>query len=230
MWEQRYGFPGPGAHCLGLPPLPRRRRRGAAPRACRPPARAVDPRRRCSASARRPRTADQPVDLRRGRRSTSPARPAAACASRRSWRCRRAIEDETLAHAASPIVFGAFQERALLPPRRASLPAHRRDRRRRRRVRRLRAVARRPARPSRSRSPRRRARQRVGGHRRRARLRGVPARVGAPVERGGPDDRERSFETLWTVDPATVRRAARASPPGSSARSTPRSASGSRTC
>ena len=56
-----------------------------------------------------------------------------------------------------------------------------------------------------------RARQRVGGGRRRARLRRVPARLGAarPDGAGDPGDRDRRFEAIWTLDARAARRAAR---------------------
>ena len=91
-----------------------------------------------------------------------------------------AIEDETLARAAAPVVFAAFQHVRHFEAERAPLPAARRAGRRGGGVRGLPARARAGARAGRDPDlPRRGARQRVGGHRRRARLRGLPAGVGA---------------------------------------------------
>ena len=107
MWEQRYGFPEPQRTPVGLPALPARTtsRRCAASRPA--PPRPVDPR-RDRARAGGGRGLRPPVDLRRGRREARRA-PAASCASATLIALSRAIEHETLAHAAAPVLFAAFQ-------------------------------------------------------------------------------------------------------------------------
>ena len=86
MWEQRYGFPAPERTRVGLPPLPRRRRRGAAPRrrptaiaACRSPPRS-------SAPARRARRSDHPSIYAAVAAIDRGARARRCCASARSSR------------------------------------------------------------------------------------------------------------------------------------------------
>ena len=134
---------------------------------------------RSSAPARRARTPT-------GRRSTRPSCPRASTPSPQVLRkatlvaLSRAIEHETLAHAAAPVLFAAFQREPFyreVEPRYARIAQLRR---RRDGLRRLPAgpPPGRSARP-RCRSRRRRARQRVGRHRRRARLRRQPPGLGA---------------------------------------------------
>ena len=126
------------------------------------------------------------------RRSSPRWRPAAPRCARRSCTgstliaLSRAIEEEAMARAAGPIVIGAFQSEAQLPPGRAPLPAPRARRGRRRGVRRLRDAPATDDEDLPAEIPigsRRRARARVGGGRRRARLRRVPGRVGDAVAR-----------------------------------------------
>ena len=153
-----------------------------------------------------------PVDLRRGggdRPRRPPAGPAQVDAGRALARDR--------ARAAGPRRrAGALRRlpaRALLPRARAALAPDGAPRRRRDRVRRLRHAA--PAVGRAGRGADRRGRgagQRVGGDRRRARLRGVPAGLGAARRdrARGPEDRDRRFEAIWTIDPRATRRAAQA--------------------
>ena len=210
MWEQRYGVPVPGRAASGYrvytpDDVELLRRAVVAPRA-----RAV------GAGGARPgadagRRDRPPVDLRRDRRADVPVKPQ-VLRKRTLIAISHAIEDETIARAAGPGGVRRVPARAQLPPRGAPLPA---------------AWPSAPTPPwcsptSRPRAARRRAGrdpdpagrgagQRVGGDRRRARLRRVRARVGAPADAG--EERElpeldRRFESLWTMDPAIVRRAA----------------------
>ena len=142
------------------------------------------------------------------------------------------IEDETLAHAAAPLCFGAFQSERFY---RGSSTA-------------TGAWPSRPTRPSCSPTsrgapgagapaeipvePRRRDQQRVGRGGRRTRLRRLPAGLGAPEprhDRAGPDEGERRFEALWTIDPEAVRRASLAAA-RLAGRADEGSASGSTSC
>ena len=120
----------------------------------------------------------------------------------------RAIEDEAMSRAASPLVFGAFQRE-----RNYRAVEHRYRAMARtadavvvfadfERLGTAGAVAEVPFEAG------GRARQRVGRRDRRPGLQRVPARVGAAAAGRGVPDGERSFETIWTLDPRTVRRAA----------------------
>ena len=203
MWEQRYGFPEPARTASGyriytdedVDAL----RRVAVPRP-----RPVGAGRR--SSARAPASGrDRPaLDVRRDRRRRR-AVPARRLRKRTLLAISRAIEDETLARAAGPVVIGAFQSERIYRGRRAPLPAARAApptpawcSPTSTRVRERAGPARRD--PDRA---RRRARQRVGG------------RVDAPgyaacllawetPESQRDDhlpDRDRRFEALWTLDP-----------------------------
>ena len=96
------------AQRVGLPPLLAGRRRPPAPRAGLPPPRAVGRRPRSSAPARTAATATTRRSTPRSRRTDHGARPQVL---RKSTlvALSRAIEHETLAHAARPMLFGAFQ-------------------------------------------------------------------------------------------------------------------------
>ena len=125
-------IPHPRAH-KRIPLLPGRRR-GAAPGPGLPPPRPV----RASAIERpRERRRVRPsFDLRRGRlRAQGSAR---RCCESTLVALSRAIEREAIAHAAAPVLIGAFQRERLLPGGR---PPARAERRRGRRLRRLRAGA-----------------------------------------------------------------------------------------
>ena len=178
-------LPRAGADGLRLPRLPARRRRGPAPRAGLPPSGAVDPR----GDRARPETGED-TDRPSIYAAVMPARrrrQAAGAAQVDARRAERAIEHETLAHAAAPVLFAAFQHEPFyreVQPRYARIarcadaatvfadfPAG--------------APPGRTRRP-RSRSRRRRARQRVGRHRRRARLRRLPPGLGAARRDASP--------------------------------------------
>ena len=108
VWEQRYGFPEPAADAVRLPRLPARGRGDPASRRGVPrpglsvPA-ALERARAASGPTDRPSlygaivAAGEPVRPQRLRKSTL-------------FAISRAIEDETLARAAGPIVIGAFQD------------------------------------------------------------------------------------------------------------------------
>ena len=211
MWEQRYGFPEPAAHRVRLPPLHRRRRRGAAPRRAPTASAGCRSRRRSSARATTSDGVRPPVDLRRGRGDRPGAPGRRCCASRRS----RAVAGDRARDARPRRRAGALRR---LPGASASTATSST------RYRRMAAQADAPpcsrtSRPSRARRgragrdpdrPRRRARQRVGGHRRRARATRPACWPGSsPACRSRrPDDLERRFEAIWTIDPRATRRAA----------------------
>ena len=144
MWEQRYGFPAPGAHGRRATACTRARtsRRCGA---CSPTASAASPSPPRSSARARPAGHRPALALRRASRPASRRPRRSCCASATLIALSRAIEDETIARAAAPVVFGAFQRERHY---RAVEHRYRRDgahRRRRRRVRRLRGAARRPA-------------------------------------------------------------------------------------
>ena len=150
---------------------------------------------------------DRPaLALRRARRRRQPV-GSQILAKRTLFAISRAIEDETMSRAASPIVFGAFQ----------------RERNYRAVEHRYRGWRTSPTRSSRSRA------SSVSGHgepvqvpleadRRSAtsgRSSSTPRATARACSRGragvgdrAVPDRERIFETMWTLDPRTVRRAA----------------------
>ena len=125
MWEQRHGFPAPGAHGRRLPPLHARGRRDAAPRAGLP-----DRGLSVAAAIERARETGGPSDR--------PSLYAAVAAGEHGGRPQvlrkatlealsRAIEHETLALAAAPVLFGAFQRERFyraIEPRWRRLAAH----------------------------------------------------------------------------------------------------------
>ena len=211
MWEQRYGVPVPErTPVAATASTPTRTSRCCAARSRSASAACRSPRRW---SARAPLAARPTGPRSTARSSPATRRPAPQVLRKRTLiAISRAIEDETLARAAGPVVFGAFQRernyravqhryRRLAENADAAVVfadfAEPRDRRRRA----GRGADRRG----------RRARQRVGGGDRRAGLRGLPARVGAPAlarEDAETADRDRRFETLWTMDPRVVRQAA----------------------
>ena len=209
MWEQRYGAPVPGRSESGY--------RVYSPDDVEMLRRAV---------AFRERGLSVPAALERAQSIGETDRPSIygaivssgeAPATPRVLRKRtliqisRAIEDETMARAASPGGVRRLPAGPPLPRRPAPLPPDGRERERDRRLRRLRAAARRLRGARRGADLRGgRARQRVGGDRRRAGLRRVPPGLGAAAlaRGGGRPDFDRRFESLWTMDPAVVRRAA----------------------
>ena len=211
MWEQRYGFPEPERTAVRLPPLQRRRRRGAAPRGvatggsgCRSRPRSTA----CASTRRRCRAA---VDLRGGRvdrrdgaaaaaaqadadRAVAGDRARDARARRRRRSCsRRSRRSGTTGgsstatggiarQADAATVFADFDERARASPGGAGRDPDR---------------------------PRRRDRQRVGGHRRRARAtRRACSRGSTRAQERRARTTARRFEAIWTVHPRAVRRAA----------------------
>ena len=109
MWEQRYGFPEPERTTAGYRALRRGRRRGAAARARLPRARALGPRRGRARARRRHRAPTGRRSSARSSRGEQPSRSQLLAQARRCSRISRAIEDETMARAAAPVVFGAFQ-------------------------------------------------------------------------------------------------------------------------
>ena len=211
MWEQRYGFPEPARTASGYRMYTDEDvdalRRVSTLRDERP-VRA----RRARARPRRPPGAtdrpsiygaiaggDEPVPARRLRKRTLLA-------------ISRAIEDETLARAAGPVVIGAFQSVRNFRGRRAPLPAARPRRRRLRRVRRLRrACASRPGQPAEVPIAPEDA---LGNEW--AVVIDAPGYAACLLAWETPEsqrddhlpDLERRFEALWTLDPRVVRRAA----------------------
>ena len=212
MWEQRYGFPEPERTASGY----RRYRPGD-----------VEALRRVQAYRHRglsvPAAIERaPRDGRRdatGRRSTPPSCPRAATPRPQVLRkstlvaLSRAIEHETLAHAAAPVLFAAFQREPFyreVEPRYARIAQLRGRRVRLRRLRR--GAPARTAAPSRCRS-RRPTRSATSGPSSSTRPATPPAcwPGSSPGSRepGDPDDLDRRFEAIWTLDPVATRRAAR---------------------
>ena len=205
MWEQRYGFPEPGAHRGRLPRLHRAGRRRAAARRRLPRPRALGARPRSSAPRR---WRARPTARRSSPRSASGDAPVRPQQLRRPTliALSRAIEEEAMARAAGPVVIGAFQ-------------AERNYRAVEHRYRRLAHVADAVGVFADFAEPRvgdedepaeipighgRRARPRVGGGRRRARLRRLPGRLGDAGRAPASGSSRRSGR--WTR--AVVRRAA----------------------
>ena len=154
MWEQRYGFPEPGAHRDRLPPLPDRGRRDAAPRR-RPTASAGCRCPRRSSARREPSGPTDRPSIYAAVAVADPRRAPQVLRKSHADRAERAIEHEALARAAAPVLLRRLPARALLPRGRAALPAHGAAGRRGRRVRRLRRASRRThGGPSRCRSRR----------------------------------------------------------------------------
>ena len=178
MWEQRYGFPDPRRTASGYrryePEDVETLRRARAHR-----------QRGLSVSAALERARETAgdvgpsVDLRRG----GGHRPRRAGAGAAQVDADRALAGDRARAAGPRGRAGALRRlpaRALLPRARAALAADGAPRRRGHRVRRLRDAAPAVGRAGRGADRRGRgARQRVGGHRRRPRLRGVPAGLGA---------------------------------------------------
>ena len=196
-------LPRAGADRRRLPPLHRRRRRGAAPRRRATAARPVGPRARSTARARRGGRDRPPSIFGAVAAADAPARPQ-VLRKRTLIALSRAIEHETLARAAAPVVFGGLPGGAQLPRGRAPLPPAGPRRPTRSAVfadfAEPRARTRRAGRdPDRG---RRRARQRVGGGGRRARLRRLPlAGWERPTQDAETADADRRFEAVWTMDP-----------------------------
>ena len=121
-----------------------------------------------------------------------------------SW----AIEDEFCAKAEQALIFGSFQQEALLPVRRAPMVRDRPGLEIRNCLRRLRGERRRVVTEARDPACRRTHATRVGRGLRRA----GPARRAHGVELPGQadvPDRSRLFESMWSVDGEAVRDAAR---------------------
>ena len=229
MWEQRYGFPEPQRTSAGYRVYSEddvealRRVLAYRERGLSVPA-AVDRARSSDLATDRPSlygvlaAGDSPP-------------PAQLLCKRTLIAVSRAIEEETISRAASPVVIGAFQQRAQLPRGRAPLPRAGADRRRRGGVRRLRRARRGRRRAGRGADvARRRARQRVGGRGRRARATPPACSRGSGPARAEVPDLERRFEAMWTLDPRAARRAARGRGHAGRRGRTPRSASGSMAC
>ncbi len=204
MWEQRYGFPEPQRTESGYRRYSqddvetlRRARRATATAGCRCPPRSTAPAR---AADRR----DQPSIYAAVAATDHGARPQVL---RKSTlvALSRAIEHETLANAAAPVLFGAFQHEEFY---REVEPRYRRiarQSRRRVRVRRLRAVRRRAGRPGRGPDRRTTTRSATSGRSSSTRpgyaaclLAWEHARRHRARE---PERHDRRFESIWTVDP-----------------------------
>ena len=212
VWEQRYGFPEPARTASGyrvytdedVEVAAARRARSASDGLSVP---AALERARASAGA-----SDRPVDLRGDRQLADDPIPVRRLRKATLLAISRAIEDETLARAAAPVVIGAFQS-----VRELQAVAHRydrmaRERRRLHRVRRLRRAAR--ARRAPDRGPDHAATTRSATSGRSSSTR--PGYAACLLAWETPEsqrddhlpDRDRRFEALWTLDPRVVRRAA----------------------
>ena len=213
MWEQRYGFPEPERTAVRLPALHRGRRRGAAARrsptasaACRCPPRS-------SARARRAAPTDRPSIFARGRGADDGARPQ-VLRKRTLLALSRAIEDETLARAAAPGRRSAPSSASATTARSSTATGAGAHRRRRASCS---PTSPRVARP-RDGAPveipiarRRRAGQRVGGRRRRARAtRACLLAWEQPgvTEPGGPTTATAASRRSGRSTPRATRRAA----------------------
>ena len=226
-------LPGARAHGVGLPPLHRGRRRGAAQGARAAPSRAVGAGRDLARAGHRRRRPTIRRSTPRSPRRT-PARGRRCCSKSTLVALSRAIEHEALALAAAPVVFGAFQQERFY---RRVEPRYRRLAAQRRRGRRLRRLPRRRAPPGGRAGrdpdrPRRRAGQRVGG--RSSTRPATPRACWRGSSRGSPS---RAGPTTATAASrrsgrSTPRRrgAPRRSPRGWRRGPTRRSASGSRSC
>ena len=214
MWEQRYGFPEP------------ERTRAAATAAT--PSDDVEALRRVQAYRHRGLSVPAAIERARESGAARADRPsiyaAVAVGSGTTLRPQvlrkstlialsRAIEHEALAHAAAPVLVGAFQHEPLLPRRRARATGGSRAR---------------PTPPSSSPTSRRSASRAAARSRSRstprdalgnewaviidapgyaACLLGLGAARASP-SRASADDRDRRFEAIWTLDPRATRRAA----------------------
>ena len=108
MWEQRYGVPMPERTPGGYRMYSDERRRAAAPRARAARARPVGQRRAGARARRGRRRPTGPSIYGAIITGDAPTRPQ-VLRKRTLLAISRAIEDETLARAAGPVVFGAFQ-------------------------------------------------------------------------------------------------------------------------